>query len=827
MSTSGVSSLGSALMVNGLVSGLNTSAIINALLASYEAPVTNLQNQQQALQGQIADFQAINTDMLGLQTAAGALTQANQWQQTTASSSNSAVATATTTSSTPSGSVTFTVNQLAAADSMVSSGTVAATTASVTTATSFLLSQASTLGFSSLSGSSLALGSHALTVTQASAAASTTGTSALASSTSITTSNDTVNVTVDGVAKTLTIATGTYTASQLAAAVQTAASGAGLSASLTSAGDLQLATTDQGSGASLQVTGGTALSALGLATMASVTTGTDGVISVDGTSTTLTHLVAGGSVSLADGTGGSITAVLGSSAHLAVGTSTATNVSTGNGSLANVVAGINAANAGVTAAAIQTSSGGYVLQLSANSTGTNSTLTVNTAAFSPALGTLQTATAAANASLSVGGTGGYTVSSQTDSVSGLLPGLTVNLLATSATPVTITTAPDASALSGKVQALVTAANTVLADIQKYGGYNQATKTAAPLFGNPVLSRLTAQVLSIFGSAVGSSTLGSTAVAGVSVNSNGTLSFDATKFSAAYKANPTQMANMFDRGGTFAPASGFTGSVGLVYAGDATRAGKYQVVVSHSATQATDTGSVTFSSGSSTIAAAETLKVTMGGVSVSYGAQAGESLSAIAQGLEQSFASSGLAMSAQVVASGTGYALQLTSTGYGSGQSFSVATSGTTGQLGVATAGVSGTDVAGTINGVTATGNGQVLSAPVGDPNLAGLALQVTASGITSATTIGTYTYAPGLAAQISSLATAETGPLSGQLTTTVTSLQQQSSGLDPQIAFYQSMVAQERKSLEATFSQLEAQLGLLKNQGSALSSAINQLPQHL
>lgn len=828
-SPGGVSGASSTLMVNGLVSGIDTSAIIKALLASYQAPVTDLQNQQAAYNTQVSDLQAINTDVLSLQSAAAALAQASAWNVTSATSSNPAVATATTGPTTPSGSVSFTVTGLAAADSLVSAGTVAATSDSVTTAASFLLSQASPLGFSALSGSGLTLGAHTVSVTQASAAASTTGTAPLASSTTIGTSNDTVNVTVNGTAYTLTIPAGTYTPSQLAAAVQSAANAAGvpLDATLTSAGDLQLATAAQGSANSLQVTGGTALSSLSLATMSTAAVGTDAVVSVDGTVTKVTNVVAGGTLTLASGTGGSVLATVGSAAHLGVGSSTATNVSTGNGSLASVVAAVNAAGAGITASAVQTSSGGYVLQLSANQTGTNSTITVAPGAFaSSPLGNLQTATAAANATVSVGGANGYTVSSQTDTVTGLMPGLAVTLLSTSSSPVTITTSPDGTALATKVQTMVDAANKVLGDISTYAGYDQATKTAGPLFGSPTLSRLRSQVLSIVGSAVGSSTLGNSSAVGLTLSSNGTISFSSSAFTTAYDANPAQVANLFDRGGTFAPAStAYTGQVSLVYASDQTRPGSFQVVVSHSATQATDTGSVVYSAPSSTVGGAETVTVSAAGQSVSYGVQAGESLSAIAQGLDQAFASAGVNLSAQVVAHGTGYSLQLQSAAYGSQASFTVSTSGTTGQLGLASASAFvGTDVAGTINGVAATGSGQVLSSPSSDPTLGGLSLLVTASGITTATTLGTFTYSPGVAAQLSSLGAAETTPGTGQLTTAIQGLQQESTGLNPQIQFYQQMLAQERTSLEQTFAALESQLGLLKNQGNMLSSAINQLP---
>ena len=58
---------------SGLVSGLNTQSIINAEMAVYEQPLTNLQTEQSTINTKIADYQAINTQLLSLQQAADAL----------------------------------------------------------------------------------------------------------------------------------------------------------------------------------------------------------------------------------------------------------------------------------------------------------------------------------------------------------------------------------------------------------------------------------------------------------------------------------------------------------------------------------------------------------------------------------------------------------------------------------------------------------------------------------------------------------------------------------------------------------------------------------
>lgn len=813
--------------ISGLVSGIDTTSLINALMAAYQQPQVNLQHQQSAVQTQITDWQAINSKLAALQTAADAINSMRNWSVVTASSSNTAVATATGGSGATPGSISFTVNQLAAADTLASSGSVSSTSAIVTTAPDFLLSQGGgSLGFTSLASSGLTLGSHTVSVTQASAAATTTGSTPLATSTTITSGvNDTFNVSIDGVAYTYTLASGTYTPAQLASAVASA-SGGTLTASVNSAGELLVGTTEQGSAATLQVTGGTALGSLGLSTMGTASSGVDGIVSVDGTSTTLTSLKAGQSVSLASGTGGSITAVL--SGGVSTGSLTATDVSTGNGSLSSVVSAINNAGTGITAAAVQTGTSSYVLQLSSKSTGVASNLSVDTSAFSSsALGSLNTITAGADAKLTVGGSGGYTVDSATNTVTGLLPGVTVNLVSTSSSPVTITSTADATTMANDVQALVTAANGALSAIQQYGGYNATTKQAGPLLGNPILQSIEQGIYSSIASAVGPNGL-SSGTAGVTIDAQtGQIDFNQSTFTSAYQANPNGVAALFSKGGTLAPAGpAQAGDVSLLYAADATLPGSYNVSISQSAAQATDTGAVL---AGGTISGAETLTVQMGGTSVNYAASAGDSLASIAAGLNSAFASSKLSLTATVINSGT--QLQITSNQYGSASSFQVTSNATgAGQTGLAaTAGTAqtftGTDVAGTINGVAATGSGQVLTAPTSDPTLAGLSLLVTTAGVTSSTSLGTFAYTPGLGGKLAAAAWSASNPVNGGITTTIQGLQTEYQSLGTRITSYDPIIASEKLMLQQEFQAMETQLGNLKSQGDYLSNQLAQLPK--
>ena len=823
----------------GLESGLNTQQIIQAELQPYQQPETNLQTEQTTLNTHVTEYQTINSDLIALKTDASTLSVMSGWNARQATSSDSTILTASADPGTPAGSLQLLVKQLATASSLVSSGTVSSTSQIVDTNPSLLVSQAAALGFSSLaSGTGLTLGSHTVAVTQSSQAASTTGTVGLGSQTSgivVTAgSNDSLSVTVNGTAYNLTIApsaAGGDSGAALLTALQNAISTAGASGVLQAGydanGNLILSTTSQGSSQSLQVTGGDALGTLGLSTMAGAASGVDGVVSVDGTSNTLTTVTAGAPVTLNGAGGAQITGTIeGASAQgqvnsslLTAGTITATNVSTGNGSLSDIVANINAADLGVTASAVQTGTNQFLFQLSSSSTGTSSAVTMDTGAFAgSSLGAMNVASVGKNAVVLVGGTGGYAFQSQSDTVSGLLPGLTVNLVAASTNPVTVNVAPDAGAATSAVKKLVDDANTVLSDIQTNAGYNAQTKTAGPLMGSAVLQTVTDEVQSIIASVSGTSSLGNALNIGISLSS-GQVDFNQSTFAAAFAANPSQVAAMFTQDGTFSPTSPtYTGEVSLSFAGDTTKAGAYDVQVSRSAAEATDTGSVL---AAGTVGAAEQLTVSMGSDSAQYSTTSGETLTSVAAGLNAAFASAGMSVSAQVV--NGGQQLVLTSDDYGSQAAFTVASTnsgaGTTGLAGTFT----GVDVAGTINGVAATGVGQFLSAALSDSTLAGMSVLVTTPNISSLTDLGSLHYQPGIAQSLSSLAGAMSDPTQGEITRTIKNLQDQSTGLNSQIAFYANIVAQEQQMLLGQFAKLEETLGTLKNQSSALAGELAQI----
>ncbi|NAZ86320.1 flagellar filament capping protein FliD [Kineococcus indalonis] len=105
--------------VDGLVSGLDTSSIISALVNADAVQQTRLKSSVTAAQSKASAYQSVNTKVSALQTAAEALTKASAWGAAKATSSSDAVA-VTSTGAATAGSVTVEVAKLATGRSVLS-----------------------------------------------------------------------------------------------------------------------------------------------------------------------------------------------------------------------------------------------------------------------------------------------------------------------------------------------------------------------------------------------------------------------------------------------------------------------------------------------------------------------------------------------------------------------------------------------------------------------------------------------------------------------------------------------------------------------------------
>jgi flagellar hook-associated protein 2 len=819
-SNTSLTSLGAPVTLTGLSSGVDTSEIIAELMQVNEIPQQQLTTQLNSASAVLGSYQALSTDIATLQSVSDTLASPSGWQAWIPNSTTED-ATATVGDGAIGGSITFSVDSLAQADSQISSGSVTSESAQVTSGPLLVAVGGGGLGVSTLSSSNLSIGNHTIAVTQASAGASLTSASAPAASTTVVSgTNDTLDYDLDGNTASLTIAAGTYTTSELAAAVQSASGGA-LTASINTGGAMVLTTTAQGSATSFQVTGGNAASALGFSTTPTTTAnGTDGIVTVDGVSNDLSNFSPGNAVTLNGTNGSTISATF--AGPLVVGSMTADEVNTGNGSLSSVVEAINATGLGISASAINTGTNQYNLSLQSTSSGAANTINIDPSAFAQ-IGQLTTVTAAANAQITVGsGTGAFVVTNDSNEITGLMPGVTIDLQEEDpGQETTVSLAPDGSTMATTVQSLVTAANQLITDLNAATAYTPGSGTSAgkagPLLGNPAAEALLRTALGAISEQAGVNSTGSAGLLGITMNTNGTLNFDSATFSSAYDANPTSVANTFVSGGSSSnPLMSFYEST------DATQPGQYDVAVSQAAAQATDTGTVIAGGAVST---PETLAITSGGTvpaTASYTTTAGESLTAIAAGLNQAFATNNVTVNASVVNG----ALTLTSQAYGAAASFTVTSTasgaGTTGLTAVANEAqdFAGTDVEGTINGQAATGTGQLLLGTSGTAAQGMLVLvSATAAQLAAAggSTSATVSYRPGIAQALANVAYAAGNPDNGTLVNSIAGEQSDMSHLSTEISAWNPILQQQEVHLTDEYTAMETTLSTLKTTQSYLT----------
>jgi len=117
--------------VDGLVSGLDTTTLINQLMQIEAAPQTLLKSKQTETSALVTALQALNTKVASLGEAATKAAKAESWQAAKATSSHEGVTASVTGSSTQAGTISFTVDQVAT--SQISTTRVVALDGTITT----------------------------------------------------------------------------------------------------------------------------------------------------------------------------------------------------------------------------------------------------------------------------------------------------------------------------------------------------------------------------------------------------------------------------------------------------------------------------------------------------------------------------------------------------------------------------------------------------------------------------------------------------------------------------------------------------------------------
>ena len=232
---------------------------------------------------------------------------------------------------------------------------------------------------------------------------------------------------------------------------------------------------------------------------------------------------------------------------------TATTISTGDGTgtLTDVANSINSQHLGLTASVV-TDANGARLAIISNTSG-------GAANFSVANGgglTFAQTTTGVNASYSVDG---LSLASASNTVTGAIPGMTLNLLnASPGTPVSLAVTPNTTAASNAIQQFVTDYNSVITAVNNQfvdNGSGQGSLASDSTVRN-LQNQLLSALAYTYTPASGTTTMPNLSSMGITVNKDGTLSVDSATLNNALQNNYSDVQNFF-QGTAF---NGFAGTL---------------------------------------------------------------------------------------------------------------------------------------------------------------------------------------------------------------------------------------------------------------------------
>jgi len=503
------------------------------------------------------------------------------------------------------------------------------------------------------------------------------------------------------------------------------------------------------------------------------------------------------------------------------GTQTVTIDATNN-SLQGIRDAINAAKIGVTATIINDGGASpYRLALSSSVNGVSNSVKI-TVAGDAALSTLlahdpannlgqnlsETMTAQ-NANFTVNG---VAVSKTSNSVSDVIQGVTVNLLKTTTAPVSLTVAQNTAAISTAISGFVKAYNELHTALKSVSSYDPATKRGAILQGDFAVRTVETQMRGMLNTAVGGAgALTTLAQVGVTFQKDGSLALDSTKLNTAITNNFGDIAALF---ATVGKAS--DSLVSYSSAASTVKPGSYAVNITQLAAQGNIVGLGAV--GTTTIAAGgnDTLNVSINGLAATVTLAAGV------------YTAATLAAEVQAKINGTGASVAVTQAGgiftitsntYGSTSSVAVAGNGAINLLGGAPVPTAGLDVAGTIDGQSATGAGQSLTS--GGGGSFGLKIQVNGGALGAR---GAVNYSQGYAYSLNQLATtllSSNGLLDGKtvgLNKSIASIGKQRDALNVRLTGIQ-------KNYTKQFSALDGMLSKMNTTSNYLTQQLANLPK--
>ncbi|ODM31929.1 flagellar cap protein FliD [Marinobacter adhaerens] len=530
---------------------------------------------------------------------------------------------------------------------------------------------------------------------------------------------------------------------------------------------------------------------------------------------------------------------------LSVGNNT-TNITidNSNDTLQGLANAINEADAGVSAGVIDTGNG-FQLVLSADETGTDNAVSISVSGDSGGSDTdnqglsrfafnsgmdadsgLNETIAASDAVMKING---VEVTRSTNNFENVIDGLTFDITATGTSIVKVQ--QDYGAVADRVAGFVDKFNSLQATIDSLAGFNAEAGVGGLLTGDSTVRGIQNQLRQILTRVVPGlegASVRSLADVGITTNfETGGLEFDRAKFEEQLKNNPDDVTALFAEQGRASDTQ-----VEFVRSGVNTEPGEYAINITQAATQGSLVGSSAVTAPLTVDGTNDELTFQVNGetsVSVQLTQQTYNSAQELADEIQSQLnANNALnaAGSSVQVSVGAGGELTFTSSQYGSESNVSITSleDGSAYGLSVAT-GTAGSDVAGTIGGRTAQGDGQVLFLDNGNGGASGLQVRILGDQTGSR---GSITFVEGVAERTVDLVTSFVGA-DGALESRTESLnrdleqiQENQARLEERIAAYRERLVSQFTAADSLISQLNSTQDYVSQQLAALAPQNNR-----
>ena len=411
---------------------------------------------------------------------------------------------------------------------------------------------------------------------------------------------------------------------------------------------------------------------------------------------------------------------------------------------------------------------------------------------------------------------GLEITRENNTVIGAIDGVTLNLLkADIGNTIPVSVSANTARAKTAIEDFVEGYNGLQTTVNSLTSYNAEEDSAGLLIGDFTVRSLTSQLRNALSLSVSqlSSNFNSLADLGIKTIKDGFLEIDSTKLDSALANSPDDVASIFKAQGRTEEAG-----VNFISSTSDTLKGDYSVNITAVASQAVYNGSTLNSLEITDTNDEFSLKldgitsdtITLNKATYNSGAELAAHIQAQ---INDDAKLKAAGATVQVVYDSINNELDMTSVRYGSESTIDILTVDTSSatDFGFSVAfDLKGTDVAGTINGFTATGLGQILTSTIGDST--GLALSVTSGSVGAR---GAMTFTNGISKSLDSLLSNFVGA-NGLISSREDSFKDQL-----------EQITEERVALEARITSLQARLVKQFSALDGLISSFNATSQFL